>query len=126
MKNPSLTIACGALLALGMATPAIAQSAPRASFRSFPINSSGLPSFRSLDRHHRGYLTRNDIPKDAEGMQELRAHFRENDRDHNGRLNPNEYAVYVMNQAPAYEPTPRTSADMDVGTAAPDSGSMAH
>lgn len=126
MKRSHLAFAFGVLFALAIAVPASAQNARPGSSNLSPVNSSGLPGFDSLDRQHPGYLTRNDIPKDAEGMQELRAHFRENDRDHNGRLDPTEYAVYVLNQAPAYETTPRTGADMQAGSGLPSTASGSH
>lgn len=60
---------------------------------------SGLPSFDDLDKQHHGYLTRSDIPKDVEGLKQLRAHFMEADTDHNGQLSPAEYAAFVANQS---------------------------
>jgi hypothetical protein len=55
-----------------------------------------VPSFDSLDKAHRGYLKRSDIPKDVESLKQLRAHFAEADRDGNGRLTPDEYATYMQ------------------------------
>jgi len=53
------------------------------------------PSFDSLDKEHHGYLKRSDIPKDAEALKNLRAHFPDADKDGNGRLSPAEYAAYT-------------------------------
>lgn len=111
MKTPPLALVTSALLAfaLGMTATASAQSAPPGASASTAANSAGIPSFGSLDKKHRGYLTRSDIPKDAEGMEQLRAHFRETDTDHNSRLSPTEYAAYVQSQTPTSEQKPGQS-----------------
>ncbi|HEY0197665.1 MAG TPA: EF-hand domain-containing protein [Rhodanobacter sp.] len=89
----------------GTPQPQARQQAPS---QSMPAedSQSGLPSFGDLDKAHRGYLTRGDIPKDVEGLKPLRAHFQEADSNGNGRLDANEYAAYAATQAPASKKTP--------------------
>lgn len=83
-----------------------AQQAPRTS--SMPMKSpnvnpmrgsawgdNGYPSFDQLDKKNKGSLTRGDIPGKPEALRDLRMHFQEADRDHNGRLSPAEYATFL-------------------------------
>ncbi|WP_049622416.1 EF-hand domain-containing protein [Frateuria defendens] len=91
---PALALA-GFALALGAAH---AQQEPRPAPQQMPTGHAAdadVPSFGELDTQHHGYLTRGDIPKDVEGLKALRAHFREADKDGNGRLTPDEYAAYT-------------------------------
>lgn len=100
MRSSLVTFAVAALFGLAAATPASAQQdAPAA--QSVPAQADqagGLPSFGDLDKQNHGYLTRSDIPKNIDGLKQLRAHFKEADADHNSRLSPTEYAIYVQSQ----------------------------
>lgn len=89
IRVPALVLA-GFALAMGAAH---AQQEPRPSPQ--PTGHADVPSFGELDKSQHGYLTRGDIPKDVEGLKALRAHFREADKDGNGRLTPDEYAAYT-------------------------------
>ncbi|UPG88809.1 hypothetical protein L2Y96_15525 [Luteibacter aegosomaticola] len=64
-------------------------SAPDASSQS-----SGAPAFSDLSKDGKG-ITRSDIPKDNPALKEMRAHFSEADKDHNGRIDAAEYNAYV-------------------------------
>lgn len=68
---------------MAYATPSAA--APAASpIGAMASDSSDTPSFDDLDKNHDGKLTRSEIPKDIEPLKQLRAHFREADRDGSG------------------------------------------
>lgn len=58
-------------------------------------DTADYPPFGKLDKKGRGSLTRSDIPGDSESLRDLRMHFREADRDHNGRLSPVEYNTFL-------------------------------
>jgi hypothetical protein len=70
--------------------------------QSMPASSdaSSLPSFEQLDTAHHGYLTRSDVPKDVEGLKNLRMHFADADSNGNGRIEKSEYAAYVARTQP--------------------------
>lgn len=101
MKNATIALAAGALLSLslGMAANVDAQTAPAASPTSSD-SSSALPSFDSLDKRHHGQLSRGDIPKDVEGLRDLRNHFVQYDKDNNGHINALEYSRYERAHIP--------------------------
>ncbi|WP_158880750.1 hypothetical protein [Rhodanobacter sp. L36] len=58
-------------------------------------NDQAIPSFEDLDKTHRGFLTRADIPKDVEALKPLRMHLADSDANGNGRLEKSEYGAYV-------------------------------
>lgn len=107
MKNATIALAAGVLLtlSLGMAANVDAQTAPAASATSSD-SSPALPSFDSLDKRHRGQLSRGDIPKDVEGLRDLRAHFIQYDKDNNGHINALEYSRYQRAHVPRSELKP--------------------
>jgi len=51
------------------------------------------PSFDSLNDGKP--IRRGDVPKDVDALKELRAHFNEADRDHNGTVDKSEYDAYI-------------------------------
>lgn len=106
MKNATLALAAGALLALAMTANVDAQNAPDGAPTTAAADDTALPSFDSLDTKHSGQLTRRDIPKDVAGLRDLRAHFIQYDTDHNGRVNAREYAGYERAQIPDSEKKP--------------------
>lgn len=69
--------------------PATPAGAPNAS-------ASAAPAFSDLDTKGKGYIQRSDIPKDNDALKEMRAHFNEADKDHNGRIDASEYHAYIM------------------------------
>ena len=104
MKVRSLFVA--ATLTACAAFTAQAQQIPRPT--SMPMKSPSVnpmrgsawggndyPSFDQLDKKGKGSLTRSDIPSKPEALRDLRMHFQEADRDHNGRLSPAEYATFL-------------------------------
>jgi hypothetical protein len=58
-------------------------------------DAQAIPSFEDLDKAHRGFLTRADLPKDVEALKPLRMHLADSDTNGNGRLEKDEYATYV-------------------------------
>lgn len=83
-----------AIFCMACAMPSAA--APSASpIGAMASDASDTPSFDDLDKNHDGKLTRSEIPKDVESLKQLRAHFREADRDGNGSLSQEEYQEYV-------------------------------
>jgi hypothetical protein len=56
---------------------------------------TGAPAFSDLDKKGKGYIQRSDLPKDNDALKEMRAHFNEADKDHNGRVDASEYNAYV-------------------------------
>lgn len=64
-------------------------------------DASKVPSFEDLDANHDGKLVRSEIPKDVEALKQLRAHFREADRDGNGSLSKEEYERYMTETTPS-------------------------
>lgn len=107
MQRPHIMLTIAALFGLNVAvtyaqTPPASPQQPRPGAPAVaPADNAqpALPSFDDLDKQHRGYLTRSDIPKSVEGLKLLRAHFSEADTDHNGQLSPAEYAAYVAAQS---------------------------
>ncbi|KRE88332.1 hypothetical protein ASG87_06860 [Frateuria sp. Soil773] len=63
-------------------------------------NQVQVPGFGDLDKAHRGYLDRSDIPKDVESLRDLRMHFNDADLNHDGLLTPDEYGAYTGPKAP--------------------------
>jgi hypothetical protein len=100
----ALTLIAGPALALQASAPQASSPTPSSQApASAPTTSSasgGAPSFDELDKNHKGSLGRSDLPKDVEGIKQLRAHFGEADQDHNGRLSPAEYNTYVAAKPP--------------------------
>jgi hypothetical protein len=101
MKYPQLivslalagTLASGAALAQ-MPTPAPPQPQQSSMPGSAPAAPEGAPAYADLDKSGKG-LTRGDLPKDNPALKEMRAHFGEADKDHNGRIDAAEYNAYV-------------------------------
>jgi hypothetical protein len=62
---------------------------------------SGAPDFSSLNDGKP--IRRSDVPKDVDALKELRAHFNEADRDHNGQVDKAEYDAYI-NKADTKQP----------------------
>jgi hypothetical protein len=103
------------VLMAGMTTVALAQqqSAPAAAAAS-PVqqapaataagSGNGAPSFAELDPQGKGSLQRKDIPKDAEALKTLRAHFSEADTNHDGKVDKGEYDAYVNKSSTAQQP----------------------
>lgn len=97
------TLLAAALVAgLAGAGAAIAQTPPPAPQpqpqpqQSMPAQpdqpTESKPGFDTLDANGDGRLTRSEVPED---MHDLRAHFMEYDRDHDGKLSPPEYGLYA-------------------------------
>ncbi|MDF4004572.1 hypothetical protein [Luteibacter sahnii] len=85
---PYRPLACIALATLLVA--GAAQASPQASAGL----DTGAPSFADLSKDGKP-LRRSDLPKDNEALRELRAHFGEADKDHNGSLDKSEYDAYI-------------------------------
>jgi hypothetical protein len=105
MKNATVALAAGILLSLGMAANVNAQTAPAAS-PATSADAAALPTFDSLDKRHHGQLNRSDIPKDVDGLRDLRAHFVQYDKDNNGHINAQEYSRYELTHKPESEKKP--------------------
>jgi hypothetical protein len=96
----ALSLAAGLMLSGALLTQqASSAPAPRPPQSTMPAAShdqaSGLPSFADLDKNHKGRLKRSDIPKDVDGLKQLRAHFQEADKNGDGWITPDEYSAYV-------------------------------
>jgi hypothetical protein len=78
-------IVAGSALAQDTAKPA---AVPPSADRSQP---AGKPDFATLEKNHRGYLLRSDVPH---SMKHLRLHYDEADYNHDGRLSEAEYVGY--------------------------------
>lgn len=113
MRNIPLSAALPLALCLLAAGSASAQSAqpqqqpqpqptPMQPPPSTPMNaapgSSDAPPFGELDTNHDGKLSRSEIPHNVEALKQLRAHFKEADRNGNGSLEPDEYAAYTASR----------------------------
>lgn len=97
-------LAAALAVALAGAGTAAAQTAPPAQpppqpqpqqsmpAPSGPQATDTKPGFDTLDKNGDGRLTRSEVPED---LRDLRAHFREYDRDHDGKLSPPEYGMYA-------------------------------
>jgi hypothetical protein len=62
-------------------------------------DASDAPAFSDLS-HGGKYITRGDIPKDNERLKQLRSHMSENDADHNGKIDEQEYKTYLSKDNP--------------------------
>lgn len=89
MKFSHSLVSFALIAGLGIGT-ALAQDAAGA---------SDAPAFSDLS-HGGKYITRGDIPKDNERLKQLRTHFSESDTDHNGKLDEQEYNVYLSKDNP--------------------------
>ena len=107
MKSSHVSLITAILLSIG-ATVCAQQTPPAlptsSASQAATDGQSGLPAFDELDKSHHGYLSRRDIPKDVAGLGPLRAHFKEFDKDNNGRMSPNEYAGYVATRSDSQPP----------------------
>jgi hypothetical protein len=56
-------------------------------------NDSGAPEFSTLNDGKP--ITRSQVPKGNDSLKELRAHFDEADKNHDGRVDASEYNAYV-------------------------------
>ncbi|HEY4090236.1 MAG TPA: hypothetical protein VGN46_01880 [Luteibacter sp.] len=74
--------------------PGAAQPQQAAPATASDASSSEVPAFDELNKSGKG-LVRSDLPKDNAALKEMRAHFPEADKDHNGRLDASEYNAYV-------------------------------
>jgi hypothetical protein len=104
MHAPRSTLFAAALVAgLAGAGLAAAQTAPPGQpppqpqpQQSMPVQpdqpTASKPGFDTLDTNGDGRLTRAEVPAD---MHDLRTHFRDYDRDHDGKLSPPEYGMYA-------------------------------
>lgn len=69
------------------------QAQPQQSMPAQPAQpTAAKPGFDTLDTNGDGRLTRAEVPAD---MHDLRTHFRDYDRDHDGKLSPPEYGMYA-------------------------------
>lgn len=94
VRTTALVLGCA--LAGSAAAQATAAQAKRPAADSALASRTASPTkqpFDKLDKEHRDYLVRSDIPS---SMRDLRIHYTEADFDHDGRLSRAEYAHYSM------------------------------
>lgn len=77
------------------APPQPQEKLPAAMPNASNADTGSTPSFSDLDTKGKGYIQRGDIPKDNDALKEMRAHFNEADKDHNGRIDAAEYNAYT-------------------------------
>jgi len=64
--------------------------------------SSAAPAFSDVSKDGKE-VKRGDLPKDNDAVKELRAHFREADTNHDGKVDKSEYDAY-LNKANVRQP----------------------
>lgn len=88
-------------------TPARSESSQQAA-DNIRAAALGVPTFAELDIQNRGYITRSGIPKNVEGLKDLRSHFAQADLDQSGTVNELEYGIYMVSQVPPGQLGPRS------------------
>ncbi|HXO99663.1 MAG TPA: hypothetical protein VN813_04130 [Luteibacter sp.] len=87
MKYSRSIVSLAVLASVSIGT-AFAQPQPQSD------DASGPPAFSEISKDGK-VLKRSDIPKDNDSLKELRAHFTEADKNHDGKVDQGEYEAYV-------------------------------